>query len=456
MRSFTESEKAVIRQLATWRQGQPGPMEEFLVQHVFTAQSPRGVIIQTQRRYAVLYHGAAGAGPGKPSDTGRPFFELLALLAYLRGNGYITLYNNPRREERKTLYYLHASFDNPRVEGNTIILNNAGDFTNHPEVILDKSHTLKFKGALLDADVYDLVLGNMTGTVCVSQGLLELLGPPRRPRGLRGVEWHKVAVAALVCSHSIFGYVGLRAHAAINRVATSVDGLRSQQEELAKKIPAAPPAAANAAAPAGTKQEYYGVDISRWNGNFSQEIDRIPQLSFAISKATEGLTLRDDRFQTNRKLLQTRGVAHGGYHLFRQDDDPVAQAEFFLSTVAPIAQGDISPVVDVEDASLTQHPQTGESSLEAGVLLMLKTLEARTGRSPILYTNLEFAQKYFASAEFAHYRLWLAEYTAGQPEIPNAWRSSGYFIWQKSASYKVGASQLDLDVYQGDRTELTR
>ena len=183
MRSFTESEKTVIRQLATWRQGQPGPMEDFLVQHVFTAQSSRGLIVQTQRHYAVLYHGAAGAGAGKPGDTDRSFFELLALLAYLRSNGYITVYNGSRREDRKTLYYLHASFDNPRVEGNTIYLNNAGDFTNHPEVILDKSHTLKFKGTLLDADLYDLVLGNMTGTVCVSQGLLELLGPPRRPRG---------------------------------------------------------------------------------------------------------------------------------------------------------------------------------------------------------------------------------------------------------------------------------
>lgn len=456
MRSFTESEQTVIRQLATWRQGQPGPMEDFLVQHVFTAQSSRALIVQTQRRYAVLYHGGAGAGASKPGDTDRPFFELLALLAYLRSNGYITVYNGSRREDRKTLYYLHASFDNPRVEGNTIYLNNAGDFTNHPEVILDKSHTLKFKGTLLDADLYDLVLGNMTGTVCVSQGLLELLGPRRRPRGLRRVEWHKVAVGALVCSHSIFSYISFRAHETIGRVATSVEGLRSQQEELTRKIPLAPPKSGNAPAPAGAKQEYYGVDISRWNGNFSQEIDHIPRLSFAISKATEGLTLRDEQFQNNRKLLQARGVAHGGYHLFRQGDDPVAQAEFFLTTVQPIARDDIAPVVDVEDASLPEHSPTDASLLQAGVLLMLRTLEARTGRIPILYTNLEFAKKYLVSAEFAHYRLWLAEYTAGEPEIPNAWRSAGYFIWQKSATYKVGASEFDLDVYLGDKTELTR
>jgi len=86
----------------------------------------------------------------------------------------------------------------------------------------------------------------------------------------------------------------------------------------------------------------------------------------------------------------------------------------------------------------------------------LKTLEARTHRSPILYTNFSFARKYFGSAEFAHYRLWLAEYTSAEPEVPEVWRSSGYFIWQKSASYKVGSSEFDLDVFRGSKTELIR
>jgi lysozyme len=465
MRLFTENEMTVIRQLAVWRQGKPGPMEEFLVESVFTAQSPQAVIIQPQRRHAVLYHTPATAQE-KPRETDRQFFELLALLAYLRSNGYITVHGGSRRADRKSLYYLHASFDNPRIEGNTIYLNDAGDFTNHPEVILGKNHHLRFKGTLLEGDLYELVLNNLTGTLCVSQGLLELIGSrvpePEKPAAaakhpVRRSEWYKVSAAvAVVCTHTLLGYVGLRVHAIISGVSTSLEGLRSQQAELVKKIPAPPPQKAADAEISSVKPEYYGVDISRWNGDFSREIDHIPQLSFAISKATEGLTLRDDQFTINRQLLRARGIAHGGYHLFRQGDDPLAQAAFYLATVGAIADGEIAPVVDVEDASLSQHEATDPSALQLNVLSMLKELQARTGRSPILYTNLAFARKYLGNAEFGQYRLWLAEYTSGQPEIPDVWRASGYFVWQKSASYKVGSSEIDLDVYRGNRAELIR
>jgi lysozyme len=506
MRLFTATERAVVRKLAVWNRGKAGLMEEFLAQNIFTAQSPQAVIIQPQRRYAVLYH-APVASQAKQDELERHFYELLALLAYLRGNGYITLAGESRHGDGKSLYYLHASFDKPRVENNIIVLNDAGDYTRHPDVILDKGGAIRFKGTLLEADVYQLVLGNMTGTVCVSQALLGLIAPrvsevipgaaapvegqtpapaatltpapvqpsasapatapvptetppeapPPHPRKcFKKSEWYKAAAALVVVStHAVVSYVGFRVHAIIADVTASVESLRSQQEELTKKI-SAPQQKPVSAEVSTDVAEYYGVDISRWNGDFSGEIDRIPKLSFAISKATEGVTLRDDRYQSNRGLLRARGIAQGGYHVFHQDDDPVAQADFYLATVGPLAPDDISPVVDVEDASLSQKSATDPVTLQAKVLSMLKTLEARTGRGPILYTNFEFAHKYLGSVEFAHYRLWLAEYTSEQPEIPEVWRSAGYFIWQKSASYKVGSSEFDLDVFRGSKTELIR
>jgi lysozyme len=498
MRLFTATERVVIRQLAVWNRGKAGLMEEFLAKHVFTAESSQAVIIQPQRRYAVLYH-APVASQAKQDELERHFYELLALLSYLRGNGYITLTSGSRKADGKALYYLHASFDSPRVENNTIVLNDAGDYTKHPDAILDKSGAVRFKGTLLEGDLYDLVSSNMTGTVCISQALLGLIAPrvpaakpvtgafsttpapapipapaptstcapvlppasteetaARLKKARKKSEWYKAAAALVVVStHAAVSYVGIRVHSIIADFTASVESLRSQQEELTKKIVASPQKQVAAEISTG-ESEYYGVDISRWNGDFSGEIDRIPKLSFAISKATEGVTLHDDQFQNNRKLLRARGIAQGGYHVFHQDDDPVAQADFYLATVGPLTADDISPVVDVEDASLSQKSVTDPVTLQAKVLSMLKTLEAKTGRSPILYTNFEFAHKYLGSAEFAHYRLWLAEYTSDRPEIPEVWRSAGYFIWQKSASYKVGSSEFDLDVFRGSKTELIR
>jgi lysozyme len=512
MRLFTAAERVVIRQLAVWNRGKAGLMEEFLAKHVFTAESSQAVIIQPLRRYAVLYH-APVASQAKQDELERHFYELLALLSYLRGSGYITLTSGSRKADGKSLYYLHASFDSPRVENDTIVLNGAGDYTKHPDAILDKNGAVRFKGTLLEGDRYDLVSSNMTGTVCVSQALLGLIAPRvpeakpgsgafsteqtqtqtqtqtpapapapapipapapmstcatvpppaateettvRLKKARKKSEWYKAAAALVVVStHAAVSYVGIRVHSIIADFTASVEGLRSQQEELTKKI-AVPPQKQGAAEISTGESEYYGVDISRWNGEFSGEIDRIPKLSFAISKATEGVTLRDDQFQTNRRLLRARGIAQGGYHVFRQDDDPVAQAEFYLATVGSIAADDISPVVDVEDASLAPQSLTDPVPLQMNVLLMLKTLESRTGRSPILYTNFAFARQYLGNVAFSHYRLWLAEYTAEKPEVPDVWRSAGYFIWQKSASYKVGSSEFDLDVFRGSRTELLR
>ena len=456
MRVFTAMERSVIRKLAVWNRGTASPMEEFLAKNIFTAQSPQAVIIQPQRRHAVLYH-VPVSSEAKQNELERHFFELVALLSYLRTIGYITLYGGAPVADNKTLYYLHASFDKPRIEGNTIFLNEAGDFTRSPEVILDKHGAIRFKGIRLEGDLYQLVLSNMTGTVCVSQALLSLLAEPPPPKRLY---WYKATAAlVLVLTHAAVSYVGLRVHTIISDFTTTIESLRSQQAELTKKIAVPQPqpgkGAPTAQAPA-TPPEYYGVDISRWNGNFSGEIDQIPKLSFAISKATEGVTLRDDQFENNRRLLRAKGIVQGGYHLFRQSDDPVAQADFYLATLGAISSGDISPVVDVENASLPQQGLTDPTPLQANVLLMLKTLETRTGRSPILYTNFAFALKYLGNAEFARYRLWLAEYTSGQPEIPGVWRTSGLFIWQKSASYKVGSSEFDLDVFRGSRAELLR
>ena len=490
MRLFTAAERSVIRKLAVWNRGKAGLIEEFLAHNIFTADSPQALIIQPQRRYAVLYH-APVASQAKQDELERHFYELLALLAYLRGNGYITLAGEARNGDGKSLYYLHASFDKPRVENNVVFLNDAGDHTRHPDVILDKSGAVRFKGTLLEGDVYQLIITNMTGTVCISQALLGLIAPrvtevipgtaapvdgpvsvpaeaakqvpaqlpapaPHSRNYFKKSEWYKAAAALVVVStHAVVSYVGFRVHAIMADFTASVESLRSQQEELTRKIsvPQQKPVSVEVTTDVA---EYYGVDISRWNGDFSGEIDRIPKLSFAISKATEGVTLHDDRFQSNRKLLRARGISQGGYHVFHQDDDPVAQADFYLATVGPLASDDISPVVDVEDASLSQKSPTDPVTLQAKVLSMLKTLEARTGRGPILYTNFAFAHKYLGNAEFARYRLWLAEYTSEPPEIPEVWRSAGYFIWQKSASYRVGSSEFDLDIFRGSKTELIR
>jgi lysozyme len=485
MRALTPNEKALIHELVLWRQGKPGPMEAFLVQKYFTEEHPQAVIIQTQRKYAVLYH-AAGLGDDDQATLERNFFEMIGLISYLRTSGFITLFRGARTKE-SGLYYLHATFDKPRVEGTTIHLNAAGDFSTNPEVIFDKEHVVRFKGSMLEGEIYDLILGSLTGTLCVSQALLELVGacspstpkleePAPKPQVKRTVVAQRagdrkrpllMAAAFALVTSGLLGALVLHARAAsaaLMSMTRTLEALRTDHKVLASKLAtlgpaqgkldASIPAAASPATP--PEEEHHGVDVSRWNGDFALDIDRIPGLSFAIVKATEGVTLKDQALGSNRKLLRDRGVPHGYYHFYRQEDDPVAQADFFIATIGELEAGDIAPVLDVEWSSLPRGETVDPARLQVNVLRLLRALEAKTGRRPIVYTGYAFAQTYLTDPAFGAYRLWLAEYSAGAPKVPHAWRNAGYFIWQKSPDYEIGRAKLDLDVYRGSVADLIR
>jgi lysozyme len=442
---------------------------------------------------------------------------MVALLCHLRTTGLLVVLDTQRKPG--TLHYLHASFDRPEVEGQTIRLNERGDYTNHPESILDKRQQVLFKGNVLEGETYELVARSFTGTVCVSEALHALIAswdvpgretlqpaateveplPRRSPRRTwRAVLFATTTLAlgstlSYLCAHARSSDVALAA------VAASMQASVREQAELRQTVAqrpaaAAPTAADTAAKPAesaeapGSQLEpeqrdthkppslplhvvptssanakppslltpFYGIDISHWNGDFAREIDQIPALAFAISKATEGTRLRDSQFARNRELLRKRKIAHGSYHFFLQSEDAAAQADFFLATIGAVAPDDIAPVLDVEDESLPRGVETEVMHVQVSVLLLLRTLATKTGRHPILYTNYAFAQRYFRNPAFADYRLWLAEYSSAPPRVPDTWRAAGFFIWQKTGSHRVGSSEVDLDVFFGSKQQLLK
>ena len=527
MRMFTESERALVKALAAWRDGQPYDMEEFLTAHVFVRESEQAVIIQTQRRCAVLYH-AARISPEQRRIDERRFFEMVALLCYLRTTGLLVVLNTQRKPG--TLHYLHASFDRPEVEGQTIKLNERGDYTSHPESILDQRQQVLFKGNVLEGETYELVTRSLTGTTCVSEALHALIASWDSPSSetlqpaVSEVEplplpsprrtWRAVLLGTTAIALGItLTYLCARARSndvALAAVGASMQALLREQSEVLHAVvqraavtmpvadgappSASPPETDTAAKPAESAEAprsrpapethaphkppsiplpvmttptanaktlslpspFYGVDISHWNGDFAREIDQLPALAFAISKATEGTRLRDSQFARNRELLRKRKIAHGSYHFFLQSEDAVAQADFFLATIGAVAPDDIAPVLDVEDESLPRGAEPEVMHVQVSVLLLLRTLATKTGRHPILYTNYAFAQRYFRNPAFADYRLWLAEYTSAPPRVPDTWRTAGFFIWQKTGTHRVGSSEVDLDVFFGSKQQLLK
>ncbi len=197
----------------------------------------------------------------------------------------------------------------------------------------------------------------------------------------------------------------------------------------------------------------YGIDISRYQGNLLEDIDNMDTLHFVICKATEGKTYVDPDFAANWTFIRKRGLVRGAYHFYLTGDDPVRQAQHFLETVKDLDSTDLPPVVDVEDGSILRLVDT--VTLPINLMLLLRYMQQVTGRRPVIYTDLYFANKYLLNDSFAAYPLWLAEYSGNSvPRLPVAWKRKGYAIWQKKDSYRIDSKHTDFDVFNGSGDKL--
>jgi lysozyme len=144
--------------------------------------------------------------------------------------------------------------------------------------------------------------------------------------------------------------------------------------------------------------------------------------------------------------MKAAGLLRGAYHFYEPADDPVAQAEHFLSTVS-LASGDLPPVLDVETLGASA------AELWSGVATWLQTVQTATGRQPLLYIAPGFWNESSPDLALASYPLWLADYAA-QPTLPNGWTT--WHFWQHSETGSVpGVSNaVDLDLFNGTLFQL--
>jgi lysozyme len=143
------------------------------------------------------------------------------------------------------------------------------------------------------------------------------------------------------------------------------------------------------------KYSIHGIDVSYAQGkinwqNVAQMKEDSVHISFAFIKATEGLLTVDPYFKRNWREAPKAGIVCGPYHFFRANKNGLWQARFFLQNVN-LEQGDLSPVVDVEQLDGTS-PDKMRKELKA----FLVKVESKTGVKPIIYTGLSFYRDYLS------------------------------------------------------------
>ena len=220
---------------------------------------------------------------------------------------------------------------------------------------------------------------------------------------------------------------------------TEAESARSSPEaarpspEAARPTPATPPAAEVAAAqPAaalhsGSAPVLTGIDVSRHSGQVDWSMVAAEGHAFAYIKSTEGVDLVDARFRSNWEGAARAGLSRGAYHFYVTEDDPEAQARFFLETVGH-EPGDLLPVVDVELLGHGTRADWGE-----GLARFLQILESELGVKPMLYTSPRFWDDEVGGG-FGEHPLWVAEYEVDAPVVPAGWTDWHLWQWKGDAS----------------------
>ncbi|EDZ40651.1 putative cell-wall lytic enzyme [Rhodobacteraceae bacterium HTCC2083] len=190
-----------------------------------------------------------------------------------------------------------------------------------------------------------------------------------------------------------------------------------------------------------------GIDLSHHNDIADWSEIKSSELSFIILKATDGMDYLDPTFTDRYNTLAATGMIRGAYHFYETNDDPNVQADWFIKNV-PLQEGDLPPIVDIERVKAPVS-----NSLHRDFKTFLERLEDHYGFKPIIYTGTNFWD-HVMKEHLPNYRLWIAQYGADSPTIPDGWHT--WTIWQHTETQIVSGinGNTDGSRFNGDIDDL--
>lgn len=180
-----------------------------------------------------------------------------------------------------------------------------------------------------------------------------------------------------------------------------------------------------------------GIDVSHYQGTIDwSAVAATKSIGYAFVKASESNYFVDDYYQYNMSQGRKNGITMGSYHFFRANVSMEEQFKHMISVIDPANQ-DIVPMIDVEAANGVS-PETFARRLKD----FMEMVEAYYGRPPILYTYVNFYNKYIAYRGFERYPLMIAFYNEATPYVTDG---NKYVMWQYSSRGHVDGIKGNVD-----------
>lgn len=207
----------------------------------------------------------------------------------------------------------------------------------------------------------------------------------------------------------------------------------------------------------GSGAYLHGIDVSKWQGTIDWvRLAASGTVDFAFIRSSYGRYGVDSAFDANWAASRAVGIPRGAYHYFNPAYEGAPQADAMLMQFDdPTDLGELPLVLDAEERDGAPPPAEYAARIEDFV----RTLAARTGRTPAIYTGGGFWDAYVKTDGLATLPVWVAHYfgdrsTRHCPSTPDAWPR--WTFWQHSEMGTVAGitGSVDLDVFDGTMDEL--
>jgi lysozyme len=205
-----------------------------------------------------------------------------------------------------------------------------------------------------------------------------------------------------------------------------------------------------------TRYPIHGIDISRWQSNIDWRAVRAAGTRFVFIKATEGGDHFDPRFRENWSGARAAGIPVGAYHFVYWCRPAHEQAQWFVQHIPNTNDSlTLPPVLDVEwngHSRTCPRKVSRELAIEK-MRLMLRELEAHTGKRPIIYTDISFHRDVLEGVrEFDGYPFWIRS-TAARPE--ERYQNRRWEFWQYTTTGRVPGitGNVDRNAFYGSEQE---
>ena len=193
-----------------------------------------------------------------------------------------------------------------------------------------------------------------------------------------------------------------------------------------------------------------GLDVSKWNGNINWDAVEKAGIKFVIIRAGYGTHI-DYKFKQNIENAIDHNMIIGVYWFGYAYNDSMAikEAKICLKTIKKYKNHIALPIFyDYEYDSVNYAARMGVrvnknmvSSYADSFCSVIKKAGYHTG----IYTNIDYANRYFSREVLDKYHTWIAQWTS------SCTYRYEYIIWQRTDNYYIGNKKFDLNYYYYNR-----